>query len=91
MNAPNRTRVVGIGSKSTRLLGEVLSKSPNLPGIQAAVSVGLGISILLEVAILPDYRVVKTTEGFPRALPTRSSHWSQPRTQVRRPAGWPRF
>jgi DNA-binding transcriptional LysR family regulator len=44
--------------------------SPNLPGIQAAVSVGLGISILPEVAILPDHRVVKTTEGFPRVTTT---------------------
>jgi len=38
--------------------------SPNLSGIQAAVSVGLGVSILPEVAILPEHRVINTT-GFP--------------------------
>jgi DNA-binding transcriptional LysR family regulator len=44
--------------------------SPNLPGIQAAVSVGLGVSILPEVAILPDHRVIETTEGFPSITDT---------------------
>jgi DNA-binding transcriptional LysR family regulator len=39
--------------------------SPSLLGIQAAVSVGLGISILPEVAILPDHRVLKPSDGFP--------------------------
>lgn len=39
--------------------------SPNLPGIQAAVSVGLGVSILPEVAILPEHRVLTTADGFP--------------------------
>lgn len=39
--------------------------SPNLPGIQAAVSVGLGVSILPEVAVLPDHRVLKRADGFP--------------------------
>jgi DNA-binding transcriptional LysR family regulator len=39
--------------------------SPNLSGIQAAVSVGLGVSILPDVAILADHRVLKPTEGFP--------------------------
>jgi DNA-binding transcriptional LysR family regulator len=39
--------------------------SPNLPGIQAAVSVGLGVSILPEVAILADHRVIEPADGFP--------------------------
>jgi DNA-binding transcriptional LysR family regulator len=39
--------------------------SPSLVGIQAAVSVGLGVSILPEVAILPEHRVLKTRDGFP--------------------------
>jgi DNA-binding transcriptional LysR family regulator len=39
--------------------------SPNLPGIQAAVSAGLGVSILPEVAILPDHRVIEPADGFP--------------------------
>ena len=44
--------------------------SPNLPGIQAAVSAGLGVSILPRLAILPDHRVLKRAEGFPRATNT---------------------
>jgi DNA-binding transcriptional LysR family regulator len=39
--------------------------SPNLPGIQAAVSVGLGVSILPEVAILPGHHMLTTADGFP--------------------------
>jgi DNA-binding transcriptional LysR family regulator len=39
--------------------------SPNLPSIQAAVSVGLGVSILPEVAILPEHRMLTTADGFP--------------------------
>ena len=37
--------------------------SPNLSGIQAAVAVGLGISILPDVAITPEHRIVDT-KGF---------------------------
>jgi DNA-binding transcriptional LysR family regulator len=44
--------------------------SPNLPGIQAAVSAGLGISILSTVAILPEHRVLKPTDGFPQITNT---------------------
>ena len=39
-------------------------------GHQAAVSAGLGVSILPEVAILPDHRVIETTEGFPSITDT---------------------
>jgi DNA-binding transcriptional LysR family regulator len=39
--------------------------SPNISGIQAAVSVGLGVSILPEVAILPGHQVLKKSDGFP--------------------------
>jgi DNA-binding transcriptional LysR family regulator len=38
--------------------------SPNLAGIQAAVSVGLGISILPHVAVLADHRVLGRKDGF---------------------------
>src|SRR5690242_961759 len=38
--------------------------SPNLPGIQAAVSAGLGVSMLPDVAILPEHRIITRT-GFP--------------------------
>lgn len=44
--------------------------SPNLPGIQAAVSVGLGVSILPEIAILSDHRVLKAADGFARITNT---------------------
>jgi DNA-binding transcriptional LysR family regulator len=39
--------------------------SPNLAGIQAAVSAGLGVSILPDVAHLPDHRVLGRADGFP--------------------------
>ncbi len=39
--------------------------SPNLTGIQAAASVGLGVSILPEVAILPQHRIVDDEVDFP--------------------------
>jgi DNA-binding transcriptional LysR family regulator len=39
--------------------------SPNLPGIQAAVSAGLGVSLLSEVAIVADHRVIEPQDGFP--------------------------
>jgi DNA-binding transcriptional LysR family regulator len=39
--------------------------SPNLSGIQSAVSVGIGVSILPQVAVLPDHRVLKSKDGFP--------------------------
>lgn len=38
--------------------------SPNLAGIQAAVSVGLGVSILPEIAIGPEHRVIEPKRGF---------------------------
>jgi DNA-binding transcriptional LysR family regulator len=40
--------------------------SPNLAGIQAAVSAGLGISILQDVAVLADHRRLGPKEGFPK-------------------------
>jgi DNA-binding transcriptional LysR family regulator len=39
--------------------------SPNFAGIQAAVSAGLGLSILPETAILADHRVLRQQDGFP--------------------------
>ncbi len=39
--------------------------SHNLVGVQAAISVGLGVSILPEIAILPEHRMLKTKDGFP--------------------------
>ena len=39
--------------------------SPNLAGIQAAVSVGLGISILPDIAVLASHRVLQRRDGFP--------------------------
>ncbi len=43
----------------------VAYNSPNLSGIQAAVSAGLGISILPDLAILPDHSVLGERDGFP--------------------------
>ena len=39
--------------------------SPSLSGIQAAVSAGIGVSILPEVAVLEGHCVLKTEDGFP--------------------------
>ena len=39
--------------------------SPNLSGIQAAVSVGIGVSILPEAAVLAEHRVLNRKDGFP--------------------------
>jgi DNA-binding transcriptional LysR family regulator len=39
--------------------------SPNLSGIQAAVSAGLGLSLLPEGAILPEQKIVEPARGFP--------------------------
>lgn len=44
--------------------------SPNLHGIQAAVSAGLGVSILSELAVLPEHRVIAAAEGFQPILKT---------------------
>ena len=43
----------------------IVFTSPSLLGIQAAVSAGLGVSILPEIAVLPDHRVLGEAEGFP--------------------------
>ncbi len=39
--------------------------SANLAAIQAAVSAGLGVSILPEIAILPEHRMLRRADGFP--------------------------
>lgn len=39
-------------------------QSQNLPGIQAAVSAGLGIGVLPDVAILPGHKVLSERDGF---------------------------
>jgi DNA-binding transcriptional LysR family regulator len=39
--------------------------SPSILGIQAAVSAGLGVSILPEVAILPAHTVLDAGDAFP--------------------------
>ena len=39
--------------------------SPNLAGVQAAVSAGLGVSILSAVAILADHQILRAKDGFP--------------------------
>jgi DNA-binding transcriptional LysR family regulator len=39
--------------------------SLNLSGIQAAVSVGLGVSFLPDLAVLDDHRVLRRKDGLP--------------------------
>ena len=43
----------------------IVYTSPSILGIQAAVSAGLGVSILPEVAILPEQTVLDARHGFP--------------------------
>ena len=58
--------------------------SPNLAGVQAAVSAGLGVSILSAVAILADHQILRRrTDFLPSAIPSR--RLSRPRTRARRP------
>ena len=44
--------------------------SPNFAGIQAAVSAGLGVSILPEAAMVADHRTLGSRDGFPRITNT---------------------
>jgi DNA-binding transcriptional LysR family regulator len=48
----------------------VAYSSPNLAGIQAAVSAGLGVGILSAVAVLADHRVLGPKDGFPKLTNT---------------------
>jgi DNA-binding transcriptional LysR family regulator len=65
-----RTRGSVFRAPARQATWHIAYTSPNLPGIQAAVSVGLGVSILPDVAILSDHRVLKPTEGFPSVTNT---------------------
>src|SRR5262249_59824288 len=58
--------------------GHTAYPSPTRPGIQAAVSVGLGVSILPTVAILPEHRVLKRSEGFPAVTNTEVALMAAP-------------
>ncbi len=51
--------------ESTSRAWRIAYSSPNLAGIQAAVSVGLGISVLPEVAVLSSHRRLTRQDGFP--------------------------
>jgi DNA-binding transcriptional LysR family regulator len=51
--------------EAERRAWHVAYTSPSIFGIQAAVSAGLGVSILPEIAILPDHRVLGAEDGFP--------------------------
>jgi DNA-binding transcriptional LysR family regulator len=44
---------------------QIAYTSPSILGIQAAVSAGLGVSILPEVAILPEHTALGAGDGFP--------------------------
>jgi DNA-binding transcriptional LysR family regulator len=44
---------------------QIAYTSPSILGIQAAVSAGLGVSILPEIAILPEHTVLGAGDGLP--------------------------
>jgi len=47
------------------VIGRPQRRHPNFAGIQAAVSAGLGVSILPDVAILADHQILRVKDGFP--------------------------
>jgi DNA-binding transcriptional LysR family regulator len=47
------------------VIGRPQRRHPNFAGIQAAVSAGLGVSILSDVAILADHQILRVKDGFP--------------------------
>jgi DNA-binding transcriptional LysR family regulator len=51
--------------ESTGRSWHIAYTSPNLSGIQAAVSVGLGVSVLPEIAVLPEHRMLNARTGLP--------------------------
>jgi DNA-binding transcriptional LysR family regulator len=59
--------------------------SPNFSGIQAAVSAGLGVSILPNVSLLADHRVLTRKDGFPAVPNTElalvAAHDASPATR----------
>ena len=59
-----RNRAIHMLERSARTW-HIAYTSPNLVSIQAAVSAGLGVSILPELAVLSDYRLLGPEEGFP--------------------------
>ena len=46
------------------VIGRPQRRHPNFAGIQAAVSAGLGVSILPDVAILADHQILRVKDGF---------------------------
>ena len=63
----------------------VAYSSPNFSGIQAAVTVGLGVSILPRVAIRPEHRMLGAKDGFPKVPNTElallAAHDASPATR----------
>ena len=63
----------------------VAYSSPNFSGIQAAVTVGLGVSILPRVAIRPEHRMLSAKDGFPKVPNTElallAAHDASPATR----------
>jgi DNA-binding transcriptional LysR family regulator len=47
------------------VIGWPQRRHPNFAGTQAAVSAGLGVSILPDVAILADHQILRVKDGFP--------------------------
>jgi DNA-binding transcriptional LysR family regulator len=52
--------------------------SPNTPGVQAAVSAGIGVAIVPSMAVLADHREIGRREGFPTVSDTELALISVP-------------
>jgi DNA-binding transcriptional LysR family regulator len=61
---------------------QIAYTSPSILGIQAAVSAGLGVSILPEVAILPEHTVLDAGDGFPPITDTEVALVAAPETSA---------
>jgi DNA-binding transcriptional LysR family regulator len=46
------------------VIGRPQRRHPNFAGIHTAVSAGLGVSILPDVAILADHQILRVKDGF---------------------------
>jgi DNA-binding transcriptional LysR family regulator len=57
--------------------------SPNTPGVQAAVSAGLGIAILPDIAVLDGHRILARKDGFPPVTDTELALLMAPEASYR--------
>jgi len=50
---------------------KIVYTSPNTPGVQAAVTAGIGVAMLPQIAVLNEHRVLAAKNGFPSVIDTQ--------------------